>query len=132
MQVATTLVVALHGHPRVVVLVELRRSGDGEQVEDDHRRAAVPQSEAVRVRLMLALWEQSPLSATDVARLLQLDLATASPLIKRLDLTLEEVQALHVALTPLIAKSRMAQTLAGRGLGERPATATTSARAALR
>jgi DNA-binding MarR family transcriptional regulator len=103
--------------------------------------------------VMLALWEQSPLSVSDVGRLLQLDLATASPLIKRLeaqglvdrrrdptdertlrvtltdagralrdealsvpttvmeqlDLTLEEVQALHAALTPLIAKSRVAQ-----------------------
>ena len=102
--------------------------------------------------VMLALWEQSPLSVTDVARLLQLDLATASPLIKRLealglvdrrrdpadertlrvtltdagrelraealkvpgtvmerlDLTLEDVQTLHAALTPLIAKSRAA------------------------
>lgn len=100
--------------------------------------------------VMLALWEQSPLSVSDVARLLQLDLATASPLIKRLealglvdrrrdpadertlrvtlteagrelrtealqvpatvmdrlDLTLEDVQSLHAALTPLIAKSR--------------------------
>jgi DNA-binding MarR family transcriptional regulator len=35
--------------------------------------------------VMLALWEQSPLSVTDVGRLLQLDLATASPLIKRLE-----------------------------------------------
>ena len=35
--------------------------------------------------VMLALWEQSPLSVSDVARLLQLDLATASPLIKRLE-----------------------------------------------
>jgi DNA-binding MarR family transcriptional regulator len=103
--------------------------------------------------VMLALWEQSPLSVSDVARLLQLDLATASPLIKRLeglglvdrrrdpadertlrvtlteagralrtealsvpttvmerlDLTLEDVQALHAALTPLIAKTRAAQ-----------------------
>ena len=103
--------------------------------------------------VMLALWERSPLSVTDVARLLQLDLATASPLIKRLealglvdrrrdpadertlrvtlteagrelrtdalkvpgtvmerlDLTLEDVQALHAALTPLIVKSRAAQ-----------------------
>jgi DNA-binding MarR family transcriptional regulator len=102
--------------------------------------------------VMLALWEQSPLSVTEVARLLQLDLATASPLIKRLealglvdrrrdpadertlrvtltdagrglrtealavpttvmerlDLTLEDVQTLHAALTPLIAKSRAA------------------------
>ena len=100
--------------------------------------------------VMLALWEQSPLSVTDVARLLQLDLATASPLIKRLealglvdrrrdpadertlrvtltdagralrtealsvpvtvmerlDLTIEDVQTLHAALTPLITKSR--------------------------
>ena len=100
--------------------------------------------------VMLALWEQSPLSVTDVGRLLQLDLATASPLIKRLealglvdrrrdpadertlrvtltdagrelrtealgvpvtvmerlDLTLEDVQSLHAALTPLIVKSR--------------------------
>jgi DNA-binding MarR family transcriptional regulator len=103
--------------------------------------------------VMLALWEESPLSVSDVGRLLQLDLATASPLIKRLeaqglvdrrrdptdertlrvtltdagralrdealsvpttvmeqlDLTLEDVQALHAALTPLIAKSRVAQ-----------------------
>lgn len=102
--------------------------------------------------VMLALWERSPLSITDVGRLLQLDLATASPLVKRLeglglvdrrrdpadertlrvtlteagralrtealdvpltvmerlDLTLEDVQALHAALTPLIAKSRAA------------------------
>ena len=102
--------------------------------------------------VMLALWEDSPLSVSDVARLLQLDLATASPLIKRLeglgfvdrrrdpadertlrvtltdagqelrtealavpgtvmerlDLTLEDVQTLHAALTPLIAKSRAA------------------------
>jgi DNA-binding MarR family transcriptional regulator len=102
--------------------------------------------------VMLALWEQSPLSVSDVARLLQLDLATASPLIKRLeglglvdrrrdpadertlrvtltdagrelrtealkvpgtvmerlDLTLEDVQTLHAALTPLIAKSQAA------------------------
>ena len=35
--------------------------------------------------VMLALWEESPLSVSDVARLLQLDLATASPLIKRLE-----------------------------------------------
>jgi DNA-binding MarR family transcriptional regulator len=107
--------------------------------------------------VMLALWEQSPLSVSDVGRLLQLDLATASPLIKRLeglglvdrrrdpadertvrvtltdagrdlrdealsvpttvmerqDLTLEDVQALHAALTPLIAKSRVAQSRAG-------------------
>jgi DNA-binding MarR family transcriptional regulator len=104
--------------------------------------------------VMLALWEESPLSVTDVGRLLQLDLATASPLIKRLealglvdrrrdpadertlrvtltdagrelrtealsvpvtvmdrlDLTIEDVQSLHAALTPLIAKSRQAQT----------------------
>ncbi|HEY0240847.1 MAG TPA: MarR family transcriptional regulator [Friedmanniella sp.] len=103
--------------------------------------------------VMLALWEQSPLSVSDVGRLLQLDLATASPLIKRLEalglvdrrrdpadertlrvtltdagrelrtqaldvpptvmerleLTLEDVQLLHQALTPLIAKSRAAQ-----------------------
>jgi DNA-binding MarR family transcriptional regulator len=103
--------------------------------------------------VMLALWEESPLSVSDVGRLLQLDLATASPLIKRLeaqglvdrrrdptdertlrvtltdagralrdealsvpttvmeqlDLTLEDVQALHAALTPLIAKSRVGQ-----------------------
>jgi DNA-binding MarR family transcriptional regulator len=103
--------------------------------------------------VMLALWEESPLSVSDVARLLQLDLATASPLIKRLeglglvdrrrnpadertlqvtltdagralrsqaldvpptvmerlDLTLEDVQTLHAALAPLIAKSRAAQ-----------------------
>lgn len=103
--------------------------------------------------VMLALWEQSPLSISDVGRLLQLDLATASPLVKRLealglvdrrrdpadertvrvtltdagrdlrtealsvpttvmerlDLTLEDVQTLHAALTPLIAKSRAAQ-----------------------
>jgi MarR family transcriptional regulator, organic hydroperoxide resistance regulator len=100
--------------------------------------------------VMLALWEQSPLSVSDVGRLLQLDLATASPLLKRLealglvdrrrdpsdervlrvslteagrelrnealdvpftvmerlDLTLEDVQSLHAALTPLIAKTR--------------------------
>jgi DNA-binding MarR family transcriptional regulator len=103
--------------------------------------------------VMLALWEESPLSVSDVGRLLQLDLATASPLIKRLeglglvdrrrnpadertlqvtltdagralrsqaldvpptvmerlDLTLEDVQTLHAALAPLIAKSRAAQ-----------------------
>lgn len=102
--------------------------------------------------VMLALWERSPLSVSDVSRLLLLDLATVSPLIKRLealglvdrrrdpadertlrvtltdagrelrdealavpptvmerlDLTLEEVQTLHAALTPLIAKSRAA------------------------
>ena len=102
--------------------------------------------------VMLALWEQSPLSLSEIARLLELDLATASPLVKRLeglglvdrrrdpadertlrvtlteagralrtealdvpltvmerlDLTLEDVQALHAALTPLIAKSRAA------------------------
>ena len=100
--------------------------------------------------VMLALWEQSPLSVTDVGRLLQLDLATASPLIKRLEalglvdrrrdpadertlrvtltdagrelrtealsvpttvmerleLSIEDVQSLHAALTPLIAKTR--------------------------
>lgn len=104
--------------------------------------------------VMLALWERSPLSVSDVARLLQLDLATASPLIKRLealglvdrrrdpadertlrvtltdagrdlrtealkvpatvmdrlDLTLADVQALHAALTPLIARSRAVPT----------------------
>ena len=104
--------------------------------------------------VMLALWEQSPLSVSDVGRLLQLDLATASPLIKRLeglglvdrrrdpadertlrvtlseagrelrhealsvpttvmerlDLTIEDVQALHAALTPLIAKTRAVPT----------------------
>ena len=104
--------------------------------------------------VMLALWEQSPLSVSDVGRLLQLDLATASPLIKRLeglglvdrrrdpsdertlrvtltdagrelrdealsvpttvmerlDLTIEDVQALHAALTPLIAKTRAVQS----------------------
>lgn len=107
--------------------------------------------------VMLALWEESPLSVSDVGRLLQLDLATASPLIKRLeglglvdrrrnpadertlqvtltdagralraealsvpttvmerlDLTVADVQALHDALTPLIAKSRAVQTRAG-------------------
>jgi MarR family transcriptional regulator, organic hydroperoxide resistance regulator len=106
--------------------------------------------------VMLALWEQSPLSVSDVGRLLQLDLATASPLIKRLealgfvdrrrdpadertvrvtlteagralrdealsvpatvmsrlDLTLADVQTLHAALTPLIARSRAALTSA--------------------
>jgi DNA-binding MarR family transcriptional regulator len=106
--------------------------------------------------VMLALWEESPLSVSDVGRLLQLDLATASPLIKRLeglglvdrrrnpadertlqvtltdagralrtqaldvpptimerlDLTLEDVQTLHAALAPLIAKSRAVQTAA--------------------
>ena len=104
--------------------------------------------------VMLALWEESPLSISDVGRLLQLDLATASPLVKRLealglvdrrrdpsdertvrvtltdagralrsqalsvpgtvmarlDLTIEDVQALHSALTPLIARSRAALT----------------------
>ena len=35
--------------------------------------------------VMLALWEQSPLSATEVGRLLQLDLPTLSPLLKRLE-----------------------------------------------
>ena len=104
--------------------------------------------------VMLALWEQSPLSISDVARLLQLDLATASPLVKRLeaqgfvdrrrdpadertvrvtltdtgralrtealsvpgtimaqlDLTIEDVQTLHSALTPLITRSRAALT----------------------
>ena len=107
--------------------------------------------------VMLALWEQSPLSVSDVARLLQLDLATASPLVKRLeglglvdrrrdpadertlrvtltdagrdlrtqalevpgtvmerlDLTLEDVQTLQAALTPLIARSRPAQGVVG-------------------
>ena len=107
--------------------------------------------------VMLALWEESPLSVSDVGRLLQLDLATASPLIKRLeglglvdrrrnpadertlqvtltdagralrtqalevpptvmerlDLTLEDVQTLHAALAPLIAKSRAAQAVPG-------------------
>lgn len=106
--------------------------------------------------VMLALWEQSPLSVSDVGRLLQLDLATTSPLIERLealglvdrrrdpadertlrvtltdagralrdealsvpvtvmeqlDLTLEDVQTLHAALTPLIARSRAAQSRA--------------------
>jgi MarR family transcriptional regulator, organic hydroperoxide resistance regulator len=104
--------------------------------------------------VMLALWEQSPLSISEVARLLQLDLATTSPLVKRLealglvdrrrdpsdertvrvtlteagrtlrsealevpgtvmarlDLTIEDVQTLHDALTPLIARSRAALT----------------------
>ena len=103
--------------------------------------------------VMLALWEQSPLSLSEIARLLQLDLATASPLVRRLesqglvdrrrdpsdertlrvsltdagqqlrtraldvpvtvmerlDLTLEDVQSLHAALTPLIARTRAAQ-----------------------
>lgn len=106
--------------------------------------------------VMLALWEESPLSVSDVGRLLQLDLATVSPLIKRLealglvdrrrdpsderilritltdagrelraealnvpatvmgrlDLTLEDVQSLHAALIPLIAKTRAVQTSA--------------------
>jgi len=102
--------------------------------------------------VMLALWERSPLSVTEIARLLQLDLATLSPLLKRLealghvdrrrdprdertlrvmltdagrelreqalavppavmdrlDLTEDDVRALHAALTPLIARSRVA------------------------
>ena len=35
--------------------------------------------------VMLALWEDSPLSATEIGRLLQLDLPTLSPLLKRLE-----------------------------------------------
>jgi len=35
--------------------------------------------------VMLALWEDSPLSATEISRLLQLDLPTLSPLLKRLE-----------------------------------------------
>jgi DNA-binding MarR family transcriptional regulator len=35
--------------------------------------------------VMLALWEHSPLSATEIGRLLQLDLPTLSPLLKRLE-----------------------------------------------
>jgi MarR family transcriptional regulator, organic hydroperoxide resistance regulator len=35
--------------------------------------------------VMLALWEGSPLSATEIGRLLQLDLPTLSPLLKRLE-----------------------------------------------
>ena len=35
--------------------------------------------------VMLALWERSPLSVTEIARLLQLDLPTVSPLVKRLE-----------------------------------------------
>lgn len=108
--------------------------------------------------VMLALWDQSPLSLSEIARLLQLDLATTSPLVKRLesqglvdrrrdpsdertlrvsltdagqqlriralavpvtvmerlDLTLEDVQSLHAALTPLIAKTRAAQAFTSR------------------
>ena len=37
--------------------------------------------------VMLALWEQAPLSVRDLARLLQLDPATLSPLLKRLEAT---------------------------------------------
>jgi DNA-binding MarR family transcriptional regulator len=35
--------------------------------------------------VMLALWEHSPLSMTEIGRLLQLDLPTLSPLLKRLE-----------------------------------------------
>jgi DNA-binding MarR family transcriptional regulator len=35
--------------------------------------------------VMLALWEQSPRSSKDIARALQLDIATLSPLLKRLE-----------------------------------------------
>ena len=35
--------------------------------------------------VMLALWEDSPLSVTEIGRLLQLDLPTLSPLLKRLE-----------------------------------------------
>ena len=35
--------------------------------------------------VMLALWEGSPLSVTEIGRLLQLDLPTLSPLLKRLE-----------------------------------------------
>ena len=35
--------------------------------------------------VMLALWERSPLSVTEIGRLLQLDPATLSPLLKRLE-----------------------------------------------
>jgi DNA-binding MarR family transcriptional regulator len=35
--------------------------------------------------VMLALWERSPLSVTEIGRLLQLDLPTLSPLLKRLE-----------------------------------------------
>ncbi len=35
--------------------------------------------------VMLALWEESPLSVTEIGRLLQLDLPTLSPLLKRLE-----------------------------------------------
>ena len=35
--------------------------------------------------VMLALWESSPLSVTEIGRLLQLDLPTLSPLLKRLE-----------------------------------------------
>ena len=102
--------------------------------------------------VMLALWERSPLTVTEIGRLLQLDLPTLSPLLKRLealghvdrrrnpaderslqvsltesgralrdealavpgavmeqlDLTEEDVVALHEALRPLIARSRAA------------------------
>lgn len=102
--------------------------------------------------VMLALWEHSPLTVTEIGRLLQLDLPTLSPLLKRLealgyvdrrrnpaderslqvtltepgrvlrsealsvppavleqlDLTEDDVRSLHVALMPLIARSRAA------------------------
>ncbi|SEP62589.1 MarR family winged helix-turn-helix transcriptional regulator [Microlunatus flavus] len=35
--------------------------------------------------VMLALWERSPLTVTEIGRLLQLDLPTLSPLLKRLE-----------------------------------------------
>jgi len=64
--------------------------------------------------VMLALWEQSPRTVTDVSRALQLEPATLSPLLKRLEVnglvsrerSAEDERQVHVALTPAGRKLR--------------------------
>jgi DNA-binding MarR family transcriptional regulator len=64
--------------------------------------------------VMLALWEQSPRTVTDVSRALQLEPATLSPLLKRLEANglvtrergAQDERQVHVALTPTGRKLR--------------------------
>jgi DNA-binding MarR family transcriptional regulator len=58
--------------------------------------------------VMLALWERSPRTVTDVSRTLQLEPATLSPLLKRLEANglvtrargADDERQVHIALTP--------------------------------
>ncbi len=59
--------------------------------------------------VMLALWQHEPLSVKDLSRLLQLEPATLSPLLKRLGMDVAELQSLHQALTRVIAAANGAR-----------------------